>query len=103
MATRRSPQKGSGPRSEATNTSAPAPANSDRFSQLEKHEIRDGTTRDVLEELRRLSYEIETINRRFDEPAPLFPTSTIGMGYIVPVRRRVESQLSYNYDREQLA
>ena len=29
-------------------------------------EIRDGTIRDVLEKLQRLSYEIEQINRRFD-------------------------------------
>ena len=29
-------------------------------------EIRDGTTKEVLEKLRRLSYEIEEINRRFD-------------------------------------
>ena len=29
-------------------------------------EIRDGTIKEVLEKLRRLSYEIEGINRRFD-------------------------------------
>ena len=29
-------------------------------------EIRDGTMKEVLEKLRRLSYEIEEINRRFD-------------------------------------
>ena len=29
-------------------------------------EIRDGTIKEVLEKLRRLSYEIEEINRRFD-------------------------------------
>ena len=29
-------------------------------------EIRDGTNKEVLEKLRRLSYEIEDINRRFD-------------------------------------
>ena len=29
-------------------------------------EIRDGTIKEVLEKLRRLSYEIEDINRRFD-------------------------------------
>ena len=71
MASRRSPSKESGPKSGATNPPAPAPAHSDRFSQLEKKtaEIRDGTIRDVLKELRRLSYEIEAINRRLDEPA----------------------------------
>ena len=29
-------------------------------------EIRDGTIKEVLEKLRRLSYEIEEINRKFD-------------------------------------
>ena len=29
-------------------------------------EIRDGTIKEVLEKLRRLSYEIEEINRRFN-------------------------------------
>ena len=29
-------------------------------------EIRDGTVKEVLEKLRRLSYDIEEINRRFD-------------------------------------
>ena len=67
MATRRSPQ-GSSPKSGATNPQAPAPASSDRLSQLEKHvaKIRDGTIKEVLEKLRRLSCEIEDINRRFD-------------------------------------
>ena len=43
-ATRRPPQ-GSGPKAGATNPQAPAPAYSDRLSQLEKDmaEIRDGT------------------------------------------------------------
>ena len=67
MATRGSPQ-GSGPIPGATNPQTPAPAFSDRLSQLEKQvdEIRDGTNRDVQEQLRRLSHEIEEINRRFD-------------------------------------
>ena len=67
MVTGRSPQ-GSGPKSGVTNPQAPAPAYSDRLSQLEKDmaEIRDGTIKEVLEKLRRLSYEIEDINRRFD-------------------------------------
>ena len=29
-------------------------------------EIRDGTVKEVLEKLRRLSYDIEEINKRFD-------------------------------------
>ena len=67
MAIRRSPQ-GSGPKSGTTNPQTPAPANSDRLSQLEKDmaEIRDGTIKEVLEKLRLLSDEIEEINRRFD-------------------------------------
>ena len=71
MTMRRSPQKGSGPKSGATNPPAPAPVHSRRFLQLKNQiaEIRDGAIRDVLEELRRLSYEIEAINKRFDEPA----------------------------------
>ena len=62
-----SPPKGSGPKSGATNPQAPAAVSSDRFSQLEKlvAEIRDGTIRNVLEKLRRLSYKIEEINIRF--------------------------------------
>ena len=68
MATRWSQQKGPDPKSGATNSPAPAPAPKDRFSQLEKQlaEIRDVTTSDVLEELRRLRYAIGDINRRFD-------------------------------------
>ena len=60
MATRRSPQ-GSGPKAGATNPQAPAPAYSDKLSQLEKDmaEIRDSTIKEVLEKLRRFSYEIE--------------------------------------------
>ena len=67
MAVRRSPQ-GPGPKAGATNPQARAPAYSERLSQLEKDmaEIRDGTTKKVLEKLRLLSYEIEEINRRFD-------------------------------------
>ena len=67
MAIRRSPQ-GSGPKSGTTNPQTPAPAHSDRLSQLEKDmaEIRDGTINEVLEKLRLLSDEIEEINRRFD-------------------------------------
>ena len=66
MATRRSAQ-GSGPKAGATNPQAPAPAYSDRLSQLVKYtaEIRDGTIKEVLEKLRRYSYKIEHINRRF--------------------------------------
>ena len=50
------------------NPQTPAPAYSDRLSQLEKDmaEIRDGTIKEVLEKLRRLTDEIEKINRRFD-------------------------------------
>ena len=71
MATRRSSQKGSGPKSGTTNPPTPAPTHSDRFLQLEGQiaETRDGTIRDVLEELRRLSCKIEDINRRFDASA----------------------------------
>ena len=67
MATRRSPQ-GSNPKAGATSPQARAPAYSDRLSQLEKDaaEIRDGTIKEVLEELRLLNDEIEEINRRFD-------------------------------------
>ena len=67
MATRRSPQ-GSGPKAEARNPQTPAPAYSDRLSQLEKDmaEIRHGTIKEVLENFRRLSDESEKINRRFD-------------------------------------
>ena len=64
MATRRSPQ-GSGPKSGTTNPQASVPA----MYQPEKDvaEIRDGTIiKEVLEKLRRLGYEIEEINRRFD-------------------------------------
>ena len=47
---------------------ARAAANIERLSQLEKDttEIRDGTIKEVLEKLRRLSYKIEEMNRRFD-------------------------------------
>ena len=67
MATRRSPPKRSGPKSEATNPTAPAPAPSDIFSQLEKQvtEIRNITIK-VLEEVRCLRYKIVEINRRFE-------------------------------------
>ena len=63
----RRPPHGLGPKSGITNPQAPAPAYSDRLSQLEKDmaEIRDGTIKEVLKKLRRLSYEIEDINRRF--------------------------------------
>ena len=59
----------SGPRSSgATNSPAPAPAPSGRLAQLEKHaEIRDSTTRDLQQELRRFRYEIEENYARFDE------------------------------------
>ena len=72
MAAKRAPQ-GSGPKVEATNPQARAPAYSDRMSQLEKDmaEIRDGMIEEVLEKLRRLSYEIEDINIMFD---PFDPT-----------------------------
>ena len=67
MAIRRSPQ-GSGPKSGTTNPQTPAPAYSDRLSQLEKDmaEMKGGTIKEVLEKLRLLSDEIEEINRRFD-------------------------------------
>ena len=66
MATRRSSQ-GSSPKAGATSPQARAAAYSERLSQLEKDvaEIRDGTIKEVLEKLRRLSYEMEEINRRF--------------------------------------
>ena len=67
MATRRSPQ-GPGPKAGATSLQEPAPVYSNRLWQLEKDttKIRDGTIKEVLEKLRRLSYEIEEINRRLD-------------------------------------
>ena len=67
MATRRSSQ-GSSPEAGATSPQARAAVYSERLSQLEKDmaEIRDCTIKEVLEKLRRLSYEIEEINRRFD-------------------------------------
>ena len=67
MATKRSPQ-GLGPKSGTTNPQTPAPAYSNRLSQLEKDmaEIRDDTIKEVLEKLLLLSDEIEEINRRFD-------------------------------------
>ena len=67
MATRRSSQ-GSSPKAGASSPQARAAAYSERLSQLEKDlaEIRDGTIKEVLEKRRRLSYEIEEINRRFD-------------------------------------
>ena len=66
MAARR-PQ-GSDPKAGATSPQARAPAYSDRLSQLEKDvaEIRDGKVKEMLEKLRRLSYDIEEINKRFD-------------------------------------
>ena len=71
MAIRRSPQ-GSGSKAGVANPQTPAPAYSHRLSQLEKDmtEIGDGTITEVLEKLRRLSYEIEEINRRFDSLDP---------------------------------
>ena len=62
-----SPQ-GSGPKSGTTIPQTPAPAYSDRLSQLEKDmaKIRDGTIKEVLEKLRLLSDEIEEINIIFD-------------------------------------
>ena len=67
MATRRSSQ-GSSPKAGATSPQARVAAYTERLSQLEKDiaGIRDGTIKEVLEKLRRLSYEIEEINRRFD-------------------------------------
>ena len=67
IATRRSPQ-GSGPKSGTTNPQASVPAYNDRLSQLEKDmtEIRAGTIKEVLKKFRRLDYEMEEINRRFD-------------------------------------
>ena len=67
MAIRRSPQR-SGPKPGTTNPQILAPAYSDRLSQLEKGmaEIKDGTIKEVLKKLRRLSDEIEEINRSFD-------------------------------------
>ena len=64
---RRSPQR-SGSKAGPTSPQAPVSAHSDRLSQLEKDiaEYRDGTMKEVLEKLRRLSYDIEEINKRFD-------------------------------------
>ena len=61
-------QQESGPKAGATSPQAPAPAYSDRLSQLEKDmaDFRDGTIKLVLEKLRCLNYEIEETNRRFD-------------------------------------
>ena len=58
MATKRSPQ-GSSPESGTTDPQTPAPAYSNRLSQLEKDvaEIRDGMIKEVLEKLRLLSHE----------------------------------------------
>ena len=53
-------------KSGATNPSAPAPAHNHRFLQLVK-QIAD--IRDMLEELRRLGYEMENINGRIDSLA----------------------------------
>ena len=77
MATSRSPQ-GSDPKAGATSPQAPALAYSDRLSQLEKDmvEIRDGTIKKVLDKLRRLSYEIEEINTRFDTDRTGDPSKT---------------------------
>ena len=62
MATRRS--QGSDPKAGATSPQARAPAHGDRLSQVDKDvpEIRDGTVKEVLEKLRRLSYGIEEIS-----------------------------------------
>ena len=66
MAARR-PQ-GSDPKAGVTSPEARVPAYSDRLSQLEKDvaEIRDDTVKEVLEELRRPSYDIEEINKRYN-------------------------------------
>ena len=66
MAARR-PQ-GSDPKAGVTSPEARVPAYSDRLSQLgnDVAEIRNGTVKKVFEELRRLSYDIEEINKRFD-------------------------------------
>ena len=66
MAARR-PQ-GSDPKAGVTSPEARVPAYSDRLSQLgnDVAEIRNDTVKEVFEELRRLSYDIEEINKRFD-------------------------------------
>ena len=66
MAARR-PQ-GSDPKAGVTSPKARVPAYSDRLSQLgnDVAEIRKDTVKEVFEELRRLSYDIEEINKRFD-------------------------------------
>ena len=60
--------KGTDPKAGVTSPEVRVPAYSDRLSQLEKDvaEIRDDTVKKALEELRRLSYDIEEINKRFD-------------------------------------
>ena len=60
--------QGSDPKAGASSPQARAPAYSNKLSQLEKDvaEIRDGTVKGALEKLRRLSYDIEEINKRFD-------------------------------------
>ena len=59
---------GIGSKAGATSPHARAPVYSDRLSQLEKDvaEIRDGTVKEVLKKLWRLSYDIKEINKRFD-------------------------------------
>ena len=88
-----------GPKLGATNPQAPAPAPSDRLSQLKKQvaENRDGTIRDVLEKLRHLSYEIEEINRSVDSfarPAETLDELRVRVYHqeaeIVELRRQVE-------------
>ena len=58
--------QGSDPKAGVTSPEAQVPAYSDRLSQLEKDvaEIRYDTVKEVLEELRCLSYDIEEINKR---------------------------------------
>ena len=66
MAARR-PQ-GSDPKPGVTSPEARVPAYSDRLSQLgnDVAEIKNDTVKKVFEELRRMSYDIEEINKRFD-------------------------------------
>ena len=68
MATKRSPQKESGPKTGVTNSPAPAPAPKNRLSQPRKQvaEVRDSTIGGVQEGLICLRYKIEEIFKRFN-------------------------------------
>ena len=101
MATRTSSHRSS-PKAVAAGVTSPqarAAAYGDRLSQLEKimAEMRDGTIKDVLGELRLLRFEIEEINRRFgtvDQTGNTFDDLRARVDYypneMADLRRRVE-------------